>query len=200
MEKYNYLYKITNKLNNRYYIGVRRHYKKFDNSYYGSGTAIKNAVAKYGRDNFFVEVLSYYPDYESVLKAEKQILENHLSDPLCYNLKAGGRGGAHYGNTNAKNMTYKHSEEAKKAIGKSRIGKKWSPELIKKMSDNRKGLAAGEKNGMASEENRKKVGLSKIGRKGLFKDDMRKLAFPNSELWNQLIAQGFIPKGGSNNS
>jgi group I intron endonuclease len=204
MEKYNYLYKITNKLNGRYYIGVRRHYKKFDKNYYGSGTAIRNAIAKYGKENFEVQVLSYYPDYESVLKAEKEILENHLNDPLCYNLKPGGRGGAHFGNTNAKNMTYKHSEEAKKAIAESRRGKKWSSEMIQKMSDNRKGKAMGDKNAMASDDARKKVSLSKIGRKALFKGDIKKLVIPNSEEWNKLISEGFSTKknncGGSNNA
>lgn len=55
------------------------------------------------------------------------------------------------------------------------------------------GFASGERNAMANPENRKKVSESKIGLKSLIKDNVRKLAKPNSEKWNELVKNGFKP-------
>jgi hypothetical protein len=41
---------------------------------------------------------------------------------------------------------------------------------------------------------RLKVSESKIGTKSLFKNGVRKMAKPNSEKWNKLIADGYTPK------
>lgn len=75
------------------------------------------------------------------------------------------------GNQHAKGMTYKHTEEAKANIAAAvrirQLGTTASPETKLKMSESHKGS----RNSMASEENRKKVGLSKIGRKKMYRDD-----------------------------
>lgn len=48
-----YIYKITNLINGKIYIGKRvRETKKDIKNYYGSGIAIKNAIIKYGIENF----------------------------------------------------------------------------------------------------------------------------------------------------
>ena len=43
------VYLITNKINNRKYIGVDTNNNK---NYFGSGKSIKLALKKYGRENF----------------------------------------------------------------------------------------------------------------------------------------------------
>ena len=48
-------------------------------------------------------------------------------------------------------------------------------------------------NPMSSEQSRKKVSQSKIGLKRLTKDGINKMAKPNTEKWETLIEQGFIP-------
>ena len=50
-------------------------------------------------------------------------------------------------------------------------------------------------NAMHSLENRKKVAQSKIGRKSLYKDGHpRKCVHPDSDVWNNLLSQGYSPK------
>ena len=56
------IYKITNQINGKYYIG-RHATKDVNDSYMGSGIGIKNAIAKYGVENFINEHnLDYYED------------------------------------------------------------------------------------------------------------------------------------------
>lgn len=50
---YGYIYKTTNLINNKIYIGQHKvKEEKIDNSYYGSGKLIIQAIKKYGKENF----------------------------------------------------------------------------------------------------------------------------------------------------
>lgn len=89
---YYYLYKITNKLNNKFYIGVHKT-KNLNDGYFGSGVLIKEAIAKYGIENFFKEILRFFTTSEDMYAEEKYIVsESLLLDPNCYNLTYGGLG------------------------------------------------------------------------------------------------------------
>lgn len=46
-----YIYKVTNIINGKYYIGQHRT-KKLNDGYLGSGTNIIRAIKKYGKENF----------------------------------------------------------------------------------------------------------------------------------------------------
>lgn len=50
------IYKITNLINGKFYIGKQTRIRKND-KYLGSGTLIIKAVNKYGRKNFKKEIL-----------------------------------------------------------------------------------------------------------------------------------------------
>jgi hypothetical protein len=87
-----YIYKITNIVNNRWYIGK---HNGTDPNYMGSGKLLKQAYAKYGQENFIKEVLeSCTSDQELNLREQHWIATtNAIQDPLSYNLAEGGSGG-----------------------------------------------------------------------------------------------------------
>ena len=85
-----YTYMVTNKINGKVYVGSHSwDGEGIDKNYYGSGTAIKRAVKKYGKENFQVEVLYYYETVEECRADEERILtEYNVKDcPHSYNLK-----------------------------------------------------------------------------------------------------------------
>jgi len=106
--KYNYVYKITNLINNKIYIGVHGT-DNIDDGYMGSGSALKNAKNKYGIENFKKEILRECDTYTEALKYEKELVTlEFCNERTNYNLQEGGIGG-------------RPNEDTKKKISKSRI-------------------------------------------------------------------------------
>lgn len=96
------IYKVTNTINGKYYIGKHQSKTPMDN-YMGSGELIRKAIKKYGIENFEKEILYYCESLEDMNNKEKEILnEDHVKNPQCYNQKIGGEGGwDHWLNTEA---------------------------------------------------------------------------------------------------
>ena len=91
--KHNIVYKITNIINGKWYIGVHRT-SNLNDGYMGSGIAINAAVEKYGIDNFIKEILfDFENDQEAYLKEAELITIDEVRNRNCYNLKPGGFGG-----------------------------------------------------------------------------------------------------------
>lgn len=89
---YNYFYKITNNINNKFYFGVHRTDNINDN-YMGSGVAINKAYEKYGKENFTKEIIMYFDTLEEAYEYESEIVNDDLvKNRMCYNLKPGGYG------------------------------------------------------------------------------------------------------------
>lgn len=90
--KFYTIYKITNNINNKYYIG-KHITNNIDDSYMGSGKAIKAAIKKYGRGAFKKEILHVFDNEEDMSVMEKRLV------CVCndsYNLTEGGKGGFGY--------------------------------------------------------------------------------------------------------
>ena len=86
------LYKILNNINGKYYIGVH-HGNIISDCYYGSGRLIKNAIKKYGKENFQQIIIEEFSISNDAYSKEKEIVnENLISKKLCYNLIVGGKG------------------------------------------------------------------------------------------------------------
>lgn len=85
------LYKITNLINGKYYIG-RHATDNIDDDYMGSGIAIKKAIEKYGLENFVKEVIAEVDSREKLWDLEKEIVnETVVNDPMSYNMAYGGK-------------------------------------------------------------------------------------------------------------
>lgn len=89
-----YIYKTTNKINGKIYIG-QKHKSILDENYFGSGILIKRALNKYGKENFYVEVLEYCETQEELDKSELKWINllNSRDRKIGYNIAYGGQGG-----------------------------------------------------------------------------------------------------------
>lgn len=92
--KFCYIYRITNLINGKVYIGQHRT-DNLDDGYMGSGLLITRAINKYGIDNFTKEILSFETTLlDANLTEEKTIKEHNATDrSVGYNITPYARGG-----------------------------------------------------------------------------------------------------------
>ena len=110
---YGYVYKTTNLINGKIYIG-QHHSEIFDENYYGSGVRFTNVFNKYGKDNFICELLEECSSEDELNEREQYWIEhfNATDRNIGYNLMSGGY----------KVRGIKHSEETKQKISISKTG------------------------------------------------------------------------------
>ena len=96
------IYKITNTLNAKFYIGAHKTSDKNDD-YMGSGIMIKRAIAKYGIENFTKEIIYECSSLEEMYQKEKEFV---VLSEQTYNLKEGGLGGFDHINSDVEFRIY----------------------------------------------------------------------------------------------
>lgn len=140
-EPYGFIYITTNTVDGMRYLGR----KKFGNDslwrrYLGSGVVFKNALKKYGKENFSRNIVCFCYSEEELNQAEYDlsVFFNVVDSDDWYNLCYGG--GATSG--------YHHLEEAKKKMSQNSIP---SEETRKKMSESAKARCTDEWRKRASE-------------------------------------------------
>ena len=139
------IYKLTNKLNNKIYIGETNNlFGRILHSHkYGSKQVIGNAIKKHGWENFEVEIIDVF-DYDDGI--ERLALETAYI--IFYNSLTPNQGGNGYNVSKCgrDRTDFKHTEESKKKMSESRKGKycgqnhpnfrkQFSKEIRKKISD-----------------------------------------------------------------
>lgn len=132
----NYLvYKITNQINGKIYIGVHKT-PNVDDGYMGSGKLIIAAIKKYGVENFKKEILAQFESADEMFNEEKNLI-SQLSPE--YNLHPGGNGGFGYINSRP-DINPMTSEKARKmrAVSKGTKGHKFSKEFCQNISKRQK--------------------------------------------------------------
>lgn len=135
--KTNEVYKITNKVNGKIYIGITnqgsgvRYYKHWSDARKGDPCPIHKAMAKYGKENFTLEIIDFANNYGELKEKEKFYIKkfNSMDRSIGYNLTEGGDG----------TFGRLHSEETKEKIRQKALGRKVSEEAKKRMSESRKG-------------------------------------------------------------
>jgi hypothetical protein len=97
MDKIYYtIYKITNQINGKIYIGSHKT-KDLNDNYMGSGKYLKYAKEKHGMENFTKQILFVFDTAEQMYAKEAEIVnEEFLALENTYNLKVGGFGGWDY--------------------------------------------------------------------------------------------------------
>jgi len=148
---YGFIYLTSNKINGKKYIGMCKNTHR--EKYIGSGKLLKQAIKKYGKENFDRVVLQECKTLEELSQSEIYWIEfyNAVEDSSFYNLTYGGFGGnsdylkeywSHLNKEERKvcrnwskksmvgfnNPMYgkKHTEETKTLIGSKSINRNWN--------------------------------------------------------------------------
>jgi hypothetical protein len=131
-----YLYKITNNINNKIYVGIHKTVSLND-GYFGSGLNINRAIKKYGKENFIKEILEFFNNEQEMFAREKDIVNsNFINDPTTYNIVEGGHGSFSYINSlpNQGHRTGQQKEASLIKSAKLKNDSKYRDSISKKLS------------------------------------------------------------------
>lgn len=147
---YGYVYLTTNKINNKIYIGQHKK-EKYDRTYYGSGKLLKQAINKYGIENFTNEIIDIAESKEELDKKEQYWIEwykEKFPDKI-YNIAPGGTGGDVINNlskADRENFIKKMTKINRERCGSIEFKQKTSERMKKKYSDPEERRKQSEKN------------------------------------------------------
>jgi len=174
-----YVYKITNIINGKCYIGISKNpYARFNTHIKNNKYPINKAIKKYGKENFTLDILCSCSDYNSVGDQERFYISYYNTMlPFGYNVSLGG--GSHtcdvkeklrsiaiernkiYGNPmKGKHrpdlISYNISQKGKSF--EERLGVAQATKAKRKMSKKRKGIKF-------TEDHKRKIGEANRGNK-----------------------------------
>lgn len=161
------IYKITNKINGKIYIGqtvlsVRRRWTQHTTS--AKVHPLYAAFAKYGLSNFSIEEVCSALDKKYLNDLEKYFISFYSClSPNGYNLTTGG------------DSAFSRSEETKKKQSEAMMGHTVSEETRRKISESLTGRPGNRKGALHSMETRRKIGEVQRGRK-LSEETRRKMS------------------------
>lgn len=127
------VYKITNKLNGKIYIGIHST-ENVNDSYMGSGVNIKKSIARHGVENFTKEILFNFDNYDEMIAKEAELVtEEFVLRGDTYNAALGGYGAPY---------KMEHREDAEEIRAKISAGTKagMTEEARKKISEVQKNV------------------------------------------------------------
>ena len=175
------IYKTTNLINSKIYIGQSR---LNNNNYFGSGRKLKSAIKKYGKENFSCEILEKCKTKKELNKKEKYWIKklNSQNNNIGYNIAKGGSSGNFHSDESKKKMSklnlgsnnpmfgVRHSKEFKNKLSITMTGRLHSDETKQKISNSLIGIIRSDetkqkiskihKNKILSEETKRKIGLA----------------------------------------
>jgi hypothetical protein len=199
------VYKTTNTLTNKSYIGVHQTHD-INDEYLGSGKSLLLAIKKYGKKNFKKEILFVYDNIDDMIEKEIELVTEEWCDrDDTYNIMPGGK----WGSFKRNGLSFKghsHSEDTKLKIKSSNIGRKHSIESKQKMSENNfakrqpdrqreHAKLIAKKTKTKTQEHRKKISESLKQRNSLSQDE-----HPNFGKKRKRVNCPYCNKQGANNT
>ena len=162
-----YIYRITNNVNGKTYIGQRKCPKNktpMEDSYMGSGKLIKRAIKKHGIENFTKTIICKFFTREMTNFAELYYIKKEMQQKGkdCYNILVG----AHWNkdhepwNKGVHTEGHKHSEETKTNMRRIMIGKNVGKKRTEEFKDS---LSKYWKGCKLSDEHKRKIGMANKG-------------------------------------
>lgn len=159
------IYKITNLLNGKVYVGqtVQKLRKRFNQHKHGTGEGIDQAIKKYGIENFKIEPIEVCPC--EMLNEREMFWISHYDciAPNGYNLTSGGDSDFTVSDETREKLRVAGegktlSEETRAKIGAAQIGHEVTPETRAKISAAKKGIPK-------TEEHKAKLSAANKGKK-----------------------------------
>lgn len=119
------IYKITNQIDGKFYIGSHKTENLNDN-YMGSGKYLKYAQEKYGIENFTKEILYVFYTSDEMYEKEAELVNEEFlltNKNDTYNLKVGGFGGWDHVNSNEELRIEKNRKAMRIAVERGALEK-----------------------------------------------------------------------------
>jgi hypothetical protein len=165
------VYKITNLINDKIYIGVHKT-SNLDDDYMGSGKLIKLSIKKHGLENFKKEYIEVFDNTTDMFNMESKLVNEEFIDRNdTYNIALGGKSGSfEYINQSGRNHLHDNRENSlrnlekgnKAFIEKLKAEDGFKDEWSKRISETLKinfdcGMMNGFKNKTHTDETKKKI-------------------------------------------
>lgn len=113
---YGYIYKTTNLIDGKIYIGQHKYDKEeLDKKYIGSGVILNRAIKKYGIKNFKCEIIEFCPNLKILDEREIYWISYYDSIQTGYNILEGGKG----------TLNYHHTDQTKQIISETSKDRVW---------------------------------------------------------------------------
>jgi hypothetical protein len=162
---YYIVYKTTNTINGKFYVGKHKCKDISKDKYLGSGRTLKKAIKKYGREAFVREILGFFDTESEALDFEENIVtEELIKEEICYNETIGGRGSFYHINKDENKINPMHN-----------------PKVVDKIKEHYKLNGVTEKQLSPSKQNIKQAIKSNIGRKR--PDHAKKISVTTKKHW-----------------
>jgi hypothetical protein len=135
------IYKVTNKISGKIYVGKDMNN---DEQYFGSGVKIKDAIKKYGKDNFRKDIICQCYDYSILNELESFFiyLLSATNPDIGYNMTFGGDGGPITLNHPDKFDIYERIKKANS--GMNHFTKRLNKEEYEKYIENKRNKTSGQ--------------------------------------------------------